>query len=97
MDKKSGSRSGMNNPDHVSESLETMFWVKMLKFFDADPEWKNLNLGSGMEKFQIWDKHPGSATLSHIVFYFHLYHMYINSSIMGLEPGVRNVFFLEIL
>jgi hypothetical protein len=23
--KKSGSRSGMNNPDHISESLETIF------------------------------------------------------------------------
>jgi hypothetical protein len=27
----------MNNPDHISESLETIFWVKILKFFDADP------------------------------------------------------------
>ncbi len=34
--KKSGSGSGMNNPDHNSESLETIFWVK-LQFFDADP------------------------------------------------------------
>jgi hypothetical protein len=54
MGKKSG--SGMNNPDHISESLETIFWVKILKFFDADP-------GSGMEKNRIRDKHPGSATL----------------------------------
>jgi hypothetical protein len=46
----------MNNPDHISESLETIFWVKILKFFDADP-------GSGMEKTWIRDKHPGSATL----------------------------------
>jgi hypothetical protein len=28
----------MNNPDHIPESLETIFWVKILKFFDADPE-----------------------------------------------------------
>jgi hypothetical protein len=34
----------MNNPDHISQSLETIFWVKRLKFSDADP-------GSGMEKF----------------------------------------------
>jgi hypothetical protein len=54
MGKKSG--SGMNNPDHVSESLETIFWVKILKFFDADP-------GSDKEKIRIRDKHPGSATL----------------------------------
>jgi hypothetical protein len=38
MGKNSG--SGMNNPDHISES--TIFWVKILKFFDADP-------GSGIQ------------------------------------------------
>jgi hypothetical protein len=38
----------MNNPDHISGSLETIFWVKILKFFDADP-------GSGMEKIRIRD------------------------------------------
>jgi hypothetical protein len=36
----------MNNPDHISESLEA--WVKILNFFDADP-------GSGMEKIRIKD------------------------------------------
>jgi hypothetical protein len=46
----------MNNPDHISESFETIFWVKILKFFYADP-------GSGMPKIRIRDKHPGSATL----------------------------------
>jgi hypothetical protein len=46
MGKKLGSGSGMNNPDHIFESLETIFWVKILKFFDADPE-------SGMEKIRI--------------------------------------------
>jgi hypothetical protein len=35
MGKKIG--SGMNNPDHIFESLETIFWVKMLKVFDSDP------------------------------------------------------------
>ncbi len=44
MGKNSRSGFGMNNPDHISESLETIFWVKIFKFFDADPE-------SGMEKF----------------------------------------------
>jgi hypothetical protein len=60
-----GPGSGMSNPDHISV---TFFWVKILKFFDADP-------GSGIEKIRnqdrgwkkigygIWDKHPGSATL----------------------------------
>jgi hypothetical protein len=32
----------MNNPDHIFESLETIFWAKILEFFDAVP-------GSGME------------------------------------------------
>jgi hypothetical protein len=32
-----GTASGMNNPDHFLEILETTFWVKILKFFDADP------------------------------------------------------------
>jgi hypothetical protein len=49
--KKSGSGSGMNNPDHISESLETVFWVKIFIFFDAGP-------GSGMEKIWIQDKYP---------------------------------------
>jgi hypothetical protein len=38
----------MNNPDHISESLEKIVWVKILKFFDADP-------GFGMEKIRIRD------------------------------------------
>ncbi len=29
MGKKSGSGSGINNPDQISESLETMFWDKI--------------------------------------------------------------------
>jgi hypothetical protein len=58
MGKKSG--SGMNNPGHISESLETIFWVKILKFFDADPGWKKF--GSG-----IWDRKnsdPGCTQLT---------------------------------
>jgi hypothetical protein len=31
-----GSGSGMNTHDHISETLETSFWVKILKFFDTD-------------------------------------------------------------
>ncbi len=37
---KSGSVYGMNNPDHIFESLETVFWVTIFKFLDADPGWK---------------------------------------------------------
>ncbi len=58
----------MNIPDHISESLETIFVLKYLNslvqmrirdtgiFFSLDP-------GSGMEKIRIRSKHPGSATL----------------------------------
>jgi hypothetical protein len=60
----------MNNPDHISESLETIFWVFLLKFFDADPGSEMEIFGSemekfesGMEKIRIRDKHTGSATL----------------------------------
>jgi hypothetical protein len=45
--------SGMNIPDHISESLETI-----LKFFDPDPGiFLTLDLDSGMEKIRIQD--PG--------------------------------------
>jgi hypothetical protein len=40
----------MNNPDHSPYSLETIFWVKILKFFDEDPGWKKSDPGSGMER-----------------------------------------------
>ncbi len=40
MGKKSGSRSGMNNPDHISESLETVFWVNSFMRI-RDPGWSN--------------------------------------------------------
>jgi hypothetical protein len=58
MGKMSGSGSGMNNPDNISESLETIFWVKILQFFDADK-------GSRMEKIWIRDgknSDPGQTT-----------------------------------
>jgi hypothetical protein len=44
--------SGMNIHDHFSESLGTVFWVKILKFLDAD-----LDLGSGI--FFTWIRDPG--------------------------------------
>jgi hypothetical protein len=48
--------SGMNIPDHISESFETIFWVKVLKFFDADADpgiFLTLNSESGPEKIRI--------------------------------------------
>jgi hypothetical protein len=52
---------------YISESLETIFWVKMLTFFHADAEpgsghLLTLDPGSGMEKIRIPAKHPRSAT-----------------------------------
>jgi hypothetical protein len=56
MGKESGSGSWMNNSDHISQSLETILWVKIFKFFDAAP-------GSEMEKFGSGVKKFGSASL----------------------------------
>jgi hypothetical protein len=46
-DSDPGSGSGMNNPDHISESLETIVWVKILMLI-LDPGWKNSDQGSGI-------------------------------------------------
>ncbi len=57
-----GSGSGINIPDHISGSLETISGVKILKFFyvdvdaDADPGSGNrFYPGSGREKIRIRD------------------------------------------
>jgi hypothetical protein len=55
---------GMNIPDHISESLETIFWAKILKFFDANPDTGIfLTLDPGRKKFGsgIRDEHLRSA------------------------------------
>jgi hypothetical protein len=47
MGKNSRSESGINIPDHFFEGFRNNFWVKILKFFDADPGIRNLfDLGS---------------------------------------------------
>jgi hypothetical protein len=60
----------MNNPDHISESLKTTFWVFGFWVFVfylnslirlRDPEFFLLWIRDG--KKRIRDKHPGSATL----------------------------------
>jgi hypothetical protein len=47
--KKSGSGSGMNNPNHISESIETIFWLKILYLNSLmrirDPGWKKFGSG----------------------------------------------------
>ncbi len=61
--------SGMNNPAIISESLKTIFGVKILKFFKADRDlgWKNSD--PGWKKFgsRIRDKHSGSAKLKYVL------------------------------
>jgi hypothetical protein len=52
----------MNIADHISQSLETTFWVKILKFFDVDPNpgsgiFVTLDPRSGFGKIRIQD--PG--------------------------------------
>jgi hypothetical protein len=48
----------MNIPDHISESLETIFWVKILKFFDADADPGSGNLFDPRSGNPF---HPGSG------------------------------------
>jgi hypothetical protein len=43
----------MNIPGHISDSLETIFWLKMVEFFYADPDpgsgiFLTLDPGSGI-------------------------------------------------
>jgi hypothetical protein len=66
MGKKSVSGSGMNNPDYISESLQTIFMVKILKFFDADPGFvSRIQDGKKSDPVSgIRDKYPGSPTLA---------------------------------
>jgi hypothetical protein len=64
MAKKSGSGSGIKNPDHISESLEIIFWAKILKFFDADPDQGSLTEKILIRESGIWDGknvEPGSG------------------------------------
>jgi hypothetical protein len=71
MGKKSRFGSGMIIPDHISESLETIFGFKILKFFDADEDQGSgicltLDPGSKVKKTfgsGIPHKHPGAGTV----------------------------------
>jgi hypothetical protein len=62
----------MNIPDHNSESLETIFWDKILKFFDADPGisltpdpgWKKFGSGINIPDPQHCLKHILSVATS---------------------------------
>jgi hypothetical protein len=64
MGKKSG--SGINNSDHISESIETIFGLKYLNSLVRiqEPRWKKFGSEIRDEKIRIRDKHPASATLT---------------------------------
>jgi hypothetical protein len=53
--KKSGSGSGMNNPDHISERLEKFFEYKYLNSLMRIRHGKNSGPGSGNGKIRIRD------------------------------------------
>ncbi len=61
MGKRSGSGIWIRDEQLGSYFLELRnhFFGKILKFIDADPGWKNLDPGSGMEKSRIRDPGPG--------------------------------------
>jgi hypothetical protein len=68
MGKNSRSGSGMNIPDLISEILETIFGLKILQFFDADPEsflpWiRDGNIWNFLTVLRIRDVYPISAAL----------------------------------
>jgi hypothetical protein len=63
--KKSRSGSRINIPDHISESFETVFWLKILKILlRGSGIWdgKKSDPGSRMEKIRIRYVYPRSRT-----------------------------------
>jgi hypothetical protein len=62
-----GSGSGMNIPDHISESLETIFWAKNTKIFWCGSRIRNLlYLRSGIRDRKI--RYPENNTDYQILF-----------------------------
>jgi hypothetical protein len=64
MGRKSRYGSGMNISDRNSEGLKIIFGLRILKFFDADPNPGSgisltLDSGSEMEKFGSGIRNPG--------------------------------------
>jgi hypothetical protein len=78
----------------ISESLITIFWVKILKFFDADPGWKKFESGIRDGK----NSDPGSGINipdSQYCFLFYLCNLllrtlkYFNSALVSRKSGSR--------
>jgi hypothetical protein len=81
--------SGMDISGHISESLETIFGLKVLQFFNADPGsgiFFTLEPGSGKEKFgagirNLFILDPGSRKEK------------FESGIRDKHPGSATLFF----
>ncbi len=91
MEKKLDPGSETNIQDNFSDSLETVFVLKILKFCDADPDLDLFDPGSGMEKFGsgIWYKHPGSAALIILCrgfAYFHMNYFNLLKNLISVTP-----------
>jgi hypothetical protein len=57
-------KNQVSDPNHISESLETIFRVKNIYIVLCGSGFRNLfDPGSGMEKFGSGIKNPGSTTL----------------------------------
>ncbi len=59
----------MNHPDHISESLETIFWVEIFEFLAADPDPGSrifLTLDPGVFRVVLFQIHFGSRVQSHL-------------------------------
>jgi aminoglycoside/choline kinase family phosphotransferase len=64
MGKKTKIRIRDEHPGSYFRELKTIFWVKILEFFDADADpGIFLTLDLGWKKIRIRDNHPSSATL----------------------------------
>ncbi len=84
MGKKLRSGSGLNILDHISESLETIFWVKQKLFdTDADPEFRNLfDPETGIRDTGWKNSNPGSAiNIPDPQHCTHSYHSYRNGPV----------------
>jgi hypothetical protein len=44
---------GRTTSDRISESFDAIFWVKIIKFFDADPGWEKFVSGINLRDPQL--------------------------------------------
>jgi hypothetical protein len=91
----------MNSPDHISKSLETIFWLKYLNSLIQirDPGWKTF--GSGMKKnsdpgspgfgsgIRIRDEQPESYISKSLetIFWVKILQFFDSDSVSGMEKS----------